>query len=296
MDIYNAEVQVNKLLNYVKSLSDNKPRMYQKSKDRLKNLALTCNQVVTVISEILQDEALVDDQDEFGSSNNNDFNAVLSSMEDQLSELKRFLRSPNTSVPSVSSNTNSVPSSIKKAAIIKYKNCLNALARSDIAVIEAEDCGQLLWNWFRTRFIEKPEGFKYNMKRLPGWIRDIVVIYCYHLENDTIIDFKSEFNRWLLNVSTGNRYAVPYEIYQFDKNPSPDIATLSSVVMWDILLDYGLRDLCFEDSSEIYLSEDCVYSLVGKLNSAVMDPYQNYLYDQSILTKCKFSLKGGEIR
>ena len=116
MDIYSAEIQVNKLLDYVKSLSDAKPRMYQKSKDRLKELASTCNQVVSVIAEILQDEALLSDQDEFGGSNVNDFNAVLNSMEDQITELRQFLSTPRTT----SYDTDLNSTSAKKQAIYAY--------------------------------------------------------------------------------------------------------------------------------------------------------------------------------
>lgn len=289
MDIYTAEIQVNKLLEYVKNLSASEHKMYQKSKDRLKELANTCNQVILVISEILQDEALTnDDQDEFGSSGTTDFNAVLNSMEDQISELRQFLNVPKPVVlPSGSG-------SVKKRALFTYKHCLSALSRANILVEEAEDCSKILWNWFSARFLEGPDTFRYNMKRIPNWIRDIVVLYGYHLETDTIDEFKVSFNSWIANIPIeNNNYAVPYEVYKFEKAPDPKVLTLSSVVIWDILLDYGLRDLCIDPASELYPSEDCVYTLVGSLNSQVMNPYQNYMYDHSILSKCNLTLKGG---
>lgn len=290
MDIYSAEVQVNKLLNYVKSLSDSKPRMYQKSKDRLRELANNCSQVVLVISEILQDEALVTDQDEFGSSNTNDFNAVLNSMESQISELRQFLSSPKPSAMNTTSST-----SAKKQAICTYKHCLSSLAHANIIVEEAEGCSRLLWDWFNCRFLEGPSTFKYNMKRIPNWIRDIVVLYGYHLESETINTFVNSFYSWLSTISSGsNNYAVPYEVFTFDTSPPASQMTLTSVVLWDILLDYGLRDICSDSSSELFPSEDCVYSLVGSLNGSVMDPYQNYNYDKSILSVCNLTLKAGE--
>lgn len=285
MDIYSAEVQVKKLLNYVMSLSDSKTRMYQKSKDRLKELAGTCNQVISVISEILQDEVLVDEQDEFGGSTS-DFNAVLNSMEDQISELRQFLRAPRVSSTSTTS-TNS-----KRQALVTYKHCLSSTAESDIAVVEAEGCAKMLWNWFNARFLSGPSSFKYNMKRFPGWIRDIVILYGYHFETHTLETFREEFYNWISTIPSGNNYAVPYEVYKFDKFPDPEFMTLSAVVIWDILLDYGLRDLCCDASSELYPSEDCVYALVGSMKSSVMDPYQNYLYDPSILSKCNLTLRG----
>lgn len=291
MDIYTAEIQVNKLLNYVKDLSDSKPRMYQKSKDRLKELANTCNQVVLVIAEILQDEALLNDQqDEFGGSGTSDFNSMLNSMEDQILELRQFLNAPKPEVLKERNNS-------KKLAINRYKYCLSSLSSSNILVEEAEDCSKLIWNWFETRFLSYSDTFKYNMKRIPRWIRDIVILYGYHLECGTLAEYEKQFEEWISSITVGNNnYAVPYEVYQFDTEPTAEFATLSSVVIWDILLDYGLRDLCIDSSSELYPSEDCVYNLVGSLDSSVMDPYSNYMYDHSILDKCNLTLKAGDNR
>lgn len=266
--------------------------MYQKSKDRLKELANTCNQVIVVISEILQDEALINDQqdDEFGGSEVTDLDSFLDSVEYKISELRQFLNSPKPIHVTTSS-----ASTAKKRALFTYKHCLSSISNANIAVLEAEDCGRLLWKWFSTRFLESTESFKYNMKKLPRWIRDIVLLYGYHLECGTLNDFLSSFNKWLISVSEdSNNYAVPYDVYNFDKYPNPEMLTLSSVVIWDILLDYGLRDLCCDPSSELYPSEDCVYSFVSELNSSIMDPYSNYLYDKSILDKCNLTLKAGD--
>ena len=46
---------MDKLLTYVKNVADSKPRMYQKSKDRLRDIAGTCQKVIQIISEILQE-------------------------------------------------------------------------------------------------------------------------------------------------------------------------------------------------------------------------------------------------
>ncbi len=292
MDIYSAEIQVNKLLNYVKNLSNSKSRMYQKSKDRLKELASMCNQVVAVIAEILQDEALVNDQqDEFGGSDIRDFDSMLISMENQLSELRQFLNVPKTTSPTSSEST------VKHHVFYMYVQCLQSLVQSSFIIQEAEDCSKLLWAWFSARFCNRSSDFKYNMKRFPGWIRDIVILYAYHFENNSLNLFVDNFYQWIASISTGtNNYVVPFEIYDFNRSPKPEMVTLSAVVLWDVLLDCGLRSLCDDSSSEFFPTEDCVYSLVGMINSKIMDPYQNYLYDNSILTKCKFNLKAGDVR
>lgn len=290
MDIYSAEIQVKKLLNYVQSLSDSKSRMYQKSKDRLKELANTCNQVVAVISQLIQDEALVNsDSDEFSRSDPTDFKSVLDSMESQIAELRQFIEPPKQN------SSNLISTNDRKKALFAYKTCLNTLSNSSMKVLEAEDCSRLIWNWFSARFLNTSSTFRYNMKKLPSWIRDIVIFYGYHVENRSVAKFKSDFNSWIDSIRTGNNYAVPYEIYQFEKSPNPEIVTLTSVVLWDLLLDGGLRQLCC-DNSDIYPSEECVYSLVGKLDSNVMNPYTNYNYDTDILRKCNLTIKVGDVR
>ena len=133
------------------------------------------------------------------------------------------------------------------------------------------------------------------MKRVPNWVRDIVILYGYHIESGTLRDFEGKFYSWISTISSGNNpYAVPYDVFNFDQSPDSNMLTLTAVVIWDILLDYGLRDLCCDPSSELYPSEDCVYSLVGSLNSSAMDPYKHYLYDPSIIERCNLTLKVGD--
>lgn len=301
MDIYGAEIQVNKLLNFVKDLSDSKPRMYQKSKDRLKDLALTCNEVISVIATILQDESLVDNSnDEFGGSNVDEVNAVLNSMQDQIYELRQFINAPmyvdmDVDYHVVQSNEISKKESSnylhedRKLALKSYRKCLSELSDSSMQVLEAEDCSQLLWTWFSTRFIVNTSNFKYKMSMLPEWVRDIVIMYGYNHESNSIESFKSRFNSWLESINSDMNYAIPPDVY----HPDSSMMTLTAVVIWDILLDHGLRNLC-RDDSDLYPSEDCVYDMVGAVDGNIMDPYTNYAYDPSILTKCNLTLKVGD--
>lgn len=288
MDIYSAEIQVNKLLNYVKGLSDAKPRMYRKSKDRLKELANTCNEVVFVISELLQDEALVnnDDSDEFGGSDTTDFNSVLNSMEGQIAELRQFLNGPKTLSESIISTDD------KKKALYTYKTCLQNLSNADIPVVEAKACGKLLWDWFSTRYLECKDNFRYSMRKVPTWIQDIVIFYGLSVENHSSDKFSEDLMKWVREVAPGTNFSVPYNIYQFDKKPDSKVVTLTAVVIWDILLDYGLRDLCSVEDTELYPTEGCVFDLVGSLNSEIMNPYTNYNYDSSILKRCNLTVRG----
>lgn len=292
MDIYSAEIQVKKLLNYVQGLSDSKSRMYQKSKDRLKELANTCTQVVSVISELLQDEALANNDnntsDEFGGSDTTDYISVLDSMEVSISELRQFIN-PHGGLH-VLRPVSTATSNDKKQVMYDYKVCLHNLSTSTCCVQEADDCSKLIWDWFSARYLEGPENFRYNTKKIPYWIRDIVIMYGYHVDQNSTGVFKTSFHKWINDISPDNNYVVPYEIYTFEKNPNPKMLTLTSAVLWDILLDSGLRDLC----NKQYFEEDMIYSMIGSLNSEIMNPYTNYQYDSSILQKCKLTVKEGD--
>lgn len=302
MDIYGAEVQVQKLLNYVKSLSNSNKTMYQKSKDRLKDLANNCSQIVSIISEILQEEVLTHDPPEFEGTGTSDFNDVIRSMEDRIQALSDFVNMP----PGYTSSTNKVhaidayhelPNTTtisRKQALMVYKMCLRNLASNVMDVKEAEDCSNLLWRWFSVRFLEGPKDFRYNMKHIPKWIRDIVIMYGYHVYHGTIESFKNQFYNWMAQIPEGNKYVVPFEIYKMDKNSDASKMTLTAVVLWDVLLDNGMRDLCRDPDSGLYPTEDCVFTYVGEHNSNVMNPYQHYSYDYSLLDTCNLTVKAGD--
>ena len=300
MDIYGAEIQVNKLLNYVKSLSDSRPRMYQKSKDRLKDLALSCNQIVTIIADILQDESLRDNStDEFGSCMVEDVNAVLNSMQNQIHELRQFINvdtsaGSNTIVHPANVSIDSISSRDKKTAINSYKVCLHNLSNTEMIVQEAEDCSEILWRWFSSRFLDHQENFLYKITMLPNWLRDIVILYGSYLDCGLIDDFTTSFNSWIDSIDSSMPFAVPYEVHQLYTNVDTSKMTLTAVVLWDVLLDHGLRSLCNNVPSALYPAEDAVYTVVGSLNSNAMDPYTHYSYEKSILSKCNLTLKVGD--
>lgn len=284
MDIYSAESHVKRLLSYVESIADEKPRMYEKSKNRLRDLADTCNQVVLVISEILQDEVLSDDGEEFDSTSS-DMEELLSSMEDQLMKLREFTSTGSSQ--SLSSSSNASSSRVdKKHVISDYKKCLMSASDDYIGCVYADECAEMLWTWFNTRFYQTISGssFRYNMKKFPVWVRDFVIVYSKSVHDGCSEDFMNDFRRWINLIKTTdarNKYAVPYPVYQFGKSIDANYLTLEAVVMWDMLLDKGLLDLCSND--EFYLDEYCVYNLVAEHSPDKLDSYVDYKHDASIL-------------
>lgn len=292
MDIYSAETIIKKLLVYVEDLADNqsKHRMYSKSKDRLKEIATTCNQVVAIISTILEDEVLQDDSIEFGQRS--DLNLMLADMQNQIDHIKRFTENDvrPTSV-ATSETTYVITPAARKNALKQYSQVLSKLSNASTDYVFADRCSKLLWAWFDVRFhqtITADSSFRYSMKKFPEWIQAIVILYGNAIQSNTVGVFEDTFQLWLhtlLTTDARDRYAVPYEIYQFCKNPDPSNITLDAVILWDILLDLGLRDLCTSNKADLYLNEYGIYDLCNSLKPEVLDNYVNYSIHPEIFVK-----------
>ena len=287
MDIYGAETTVKRLLEFVKSLAKRDTRMYKPSRDRLRELASTCEQVVEVISTILQEGALesVDDV-EFNSSSDPEIVAALSRMQSQISQLQSFIVPGTPVVPAVKSD---ISCATRKIVISDYRTTLNDAANIKSCYPAVNEISAALWKWFRTRFIDRQNvatDFRYNIRRLPDWIRDIVILYGHAIETKTADSFLSMLNEWcdaLMYAESRDRYAVPYCIYEFDKNPSGQLLTLTSVVLWDMLMDHRLNNISSESrNSDLYLDPYAIYNLCDSIAPEVLDNYRSYRSDESI--------------
>lgn len=298
LDIYSAQRNTEKLLKYVKDLADTRPNLYEKSKDRLRDVASTCGQVISIIAEILQDEVLVDDGAEFGGGSG-DLNSVLTIMQTQLDQLKAFagvntVQEENSQAKSKSSNRN------RSQILRDYRLCLSKLSTIDSGYACVDECARLLWRWFDTRFLRLASNskFKYNMKRFPIWIRDIVMMYGASLHDGSQVVFMQEFQTWLNSISSDpkarDRYAIPFNIYQFNRSPLSSQATLEAAVIWDMLVSFGLSEICREDD-EFYLNDGSVYDMCDNLNPSSLDYYQDYLTHPEVFDHLGWRLQGGVI-
>ena len=305
MDIYIAKEHMDKLLLYVKNISDTKPRMYQKSKDRLRDIAETCQTVVEIISEILQEE-LLDDQfdDDTDINHNTDVLNMVKSMQHELSSLSQFIQyNPSYSITNDASKGvgNTTDKSInfvqpckckidRKSVMLEYKSVLKSMSDQYIEFPQIADLCKLLYNWFDCRFyksIKTSKDFRYNIRRIPIWICDIVAVYGNYINKSQESEFLHNFNQWLYDISdNGSRFAIPYEIYQFDISTHKNIS-MTSVIIWDILLDLSMNKLCNLENPEVCLSDDMLYNLCMKHSPHNLDSYKHYKVDPSILTTCK---------
>lgn len=285
MDINSAELQVKRLLSYVEDIANSPKKMYGKSKTRLKEVATTCSEVVRIIYTVLEDESLSNmDEQEFSQSSNPDIVTVLNDMQSELNKLKSFV-----STSSGSAETSSVSISTRRQVLLNYSASLKHLSEVSIPIKSAHKCAELLHMWFSTRFESvQSSDFHYNIKRWPDWLRDIVIVYGHSVATDTEDQFISKFEYWCNSIQqeVNNKYAVPYFIYTFNRYHDPSQFTLTAAVLWDILLDNGLAQLCTSDD-DLYPFEDSVYRLCGEYSPAVLDNYADYKLNSRLLTQCK---------
>lgn len=285
MDIYSAQKSMDRLLSYLKETEESKPYMYQKSKLRYRDLANTCLQVIQTISAILQEESLTTDQYEFDASGQGQ---VIVSMQQELSNLASFMHVDHP--VSVVSDVHLTVKE-KKEAIHKYATVLSTLASSsDVSYSTVvSDCCKLLWCWFDTRFLSASKcdpSFRYQVKKLPDWIYSIVIAYSESILEDRRKSFISEFYLWCRNLYTdkGSKYAVPYDVYQVYKTQS--CVSLTSVVLWDVLLDAGLKEVC-NNSKAPYVSDTAIYDMCSKFNPSELDDYKDFKKYPDLLLQCK---------
>lgn len=279
LDIYGAQKLVEKLLEYVTDVQDAQPSMYEKSKNRFRDLANTCKKVVSVISNILQDAALCTDEVEFSNSSQ-DLSAVIDNMQAELDKLKAFSgeSSREKHKDTHSDLIDAAPRDAKKTTMRSMRACLKALSENADLMPVVSECADLLWKWFDIRFYQAagPPLFRYNMRRIPTWIRDIIVLYGNAVHRGEQQQFVEAFRSWLDSLlSSPHEYAVPYVVYQFNRNPDPAKLSLDAVVIWDILVDGGLRDMC-NSHNPLYLSDNMIYDMCIEMNPGCVDRYMDY--------------------
>lgn len=303
MDIYSAEKHMEKLLAYVKGVADAKPTLYEKSRGRWKGLASSCQKLISYISRIIEDDILQEDSDEFGRQIDHNLASCINSMRTELDRLSQFVNYSPTDqlITTVDSEWDESSSNItitaRKAMMYTYSIHLHHLATMSTGNYIVDDCFKLLWNWFDTRFHKgATPGFRYNIRRIPGWVSSIVILYAESVYKDTRDQFIAEFTRWCESVlnSTDNRYAVPYEVYRLDiKDVNCSSMTLSAVVLWDVLVDSGLSILCSPDA--LYLKRDAIYDRCASTHPELLDQYVYYKESDQILSICKLVPQEGGI-
>lgn len=284
LDVHSAEVAINNLLDLARDTLDSESKMYKKSKDRWRRIQLTCLEISEVISSMLEEDYLDEDTDDSNAS----VMQTLQSMQSQIDKLRVFVGEPVKSTNSKEEEI-TLSSEERKSIISRYRSTFTEA--HDFTTLEAEQCNQLLLDWFVTKFIHRDPLFKYNIRRITEWVYDIVIVYSKHIESGTADTFVREFREWLLDPSNTS-YAVPLEIYQCDRQRGCGYWNTTSLVIYDMLLDAGYANLT--SGFDFALSDDEVYNRCKSSNPECLDMYVNYKTNPVIIDSLHLTRIGGD--
>lgn len=295
MNLTTAQNSVEKLLSYIKSISESDSSLYTKSKEKLSSISKVCVECVNVISDILQEESLNDDYDEFDSTSlfDSDIQMQIQSLSDQVEKLQTYFHCKKE--PEYNKTENEYPlmkytydcdlSSADLSKIVQdYRFVLNRVCMKDSKYTDVNRCSSILWKWFDARIIKQHPSapkFHYDVHRFKSIIYSFVISIGYHIENNTLDDFESSLDSWIDSLDTSpvsNKWIAPYEIYEIERGRCSKYLSLTSVILWDILLGCGMKELC-KCGTNIYLKETGVWDIVNRINPDILDNYFIYSDD-----------------
>lgn len=284
MDIYSAESAVQKLLTYVQELRDKNPRMYLKSKKRLRELSSSCAEVIDLISDLLKDEVLSSEEvEEFSDSEGSDIQKVLSAASDKLKKVS----SQNQFTQSRKSTSLTFNAEQKRKIVKQYKKVLTDGAMCGIEESGlASNVSVLLSKWFNSRIVptnRQKSGFLFNVANFPKWIQAIVAVSGNSIETGTYQDLMSEFDTWIEELDTC-KYPLPKSVQAFIRDEYHYVS-LTSVVLWDLLYSSYLHNLSSFNEVVVNLGDEDMFNMCQARSPNLLAEYVDYHYDPSIIQK-----------
>lgn len=308
MDVKRASTAIDEILECINAVADANNTLYAKSKQRLQHISQVCESITSAVKCILGEAAT--------SQPTNNMLSELLALRKDVEMLKANMQNAtalelepvhNEEIEVVSESsievteqlvsvknehqqtctTKLAPESMKQL-VSQYGHVLKLAAVTDQHTIVTNDCAKLLWRWFEARIYTKyPNAppFHYGAHRLRTIVQALVLTYCYHFEHGSIDVFLRYFEDWLNSLSQSaesNKWIAPYSVYTVERKLTSEYATLTAVVVWDVLLSNGLQALC-NDNNEYFLHETDMWDLVSKANIDVLDNYVDYHENPAIL-------------
>lgn len=316
MDIYSAKIHLDKVHKFLEQRADKDIKLYSNSEKRLRDLAAVCKEIMQLISEIIQDDVISNDEPEQPKY----IEDLLNSLSQDLQNLKPFIDyncksgagnilqevqfsehikepipgSIDATSTSKSTDTNTDLSGDDRKYIFRtYRKVLQSLS-PDFMSIEVQQCIEMLQKWFDIRFIKygHAKNFKYNIRKFPDWVMHFVLVFGKYLVSHKMSEFIESFNKWCNDVTSGNSpYVFPYEIFKLEFNISQDDISLCSAVLWDILINCGLKGLCTDAKLKCAkLSEYAITDIIDNLDDSILDDYIPNSFDSKLLQSCNIHI------
>lgn len=188
----------------------------------------------------------------------------------------------------------------RRIEIAKFGNILQKMSEMDLPFVEASRCARLLSTWYHHRFLndrQSESNFRYNINHVKDWARAIVLAYGHSIAHGDESTFIDTFNSWCKSLDDPNtsNYPLPYSVYQFQKNLTEDKMSAVSLVLWDVLMDYGLQSMSASSCSHIYFTSNDLLDLCHDVCPRVAHWHTHYeLIDPDGIQLLKLHKRGGD--
>lgn len=277
------ESAAKKISDMLDEILEKQPRMYEKTRIRYKDLAVSMLSSVEKIAKIAQLDAL--------SPHSNDEFDELSSIGFD-SSIDIALKHAQQEVETAKSFT-----STKNEDLFIDLNVIDEIfyevSQIEFGWNEVNQCARLLYMWFHTRFIEKPVQ-TCNYRYLGGWITKFIVQFGNHCAKHSCSNFESSLYDWCKRLDiTHSVYAQPFFIYNALDASDPVDFTLEAVLVNDLLYSKGLYKL----SEKYKMFDSLEVCRIVKAKNPSLTPKINMRFakQQELLSSVEFSSSGKEV-
>ena len=248
--VYSIEASAHKISSALDELIEAQPRMYGKTKLRYQDIASELLSCVDKIAKLIQVEALSpqsnDEFDELAAAGfDTSLDSALASVQQGLTEAKAFSAHKDSD---------------KTFVDLRFVDSIFCeLCSIDLGWCEVNQCANLIYKWFHTRFVEHPPVCK--IAYLGSWVHKFIIQFGNYCARNATTEFENSIITWCDRINQiKTLYVHPYFIHETLKSDDPNDFTLQAVLINDIFYSRCLYKL-----SEII--KDKNPSLTPKINT-----------------------------
>jgi hypothetical protein len=258
------------------------------SNDIVNNLSDEIKDIKNIIAKMQTSSEQTIEQDNLTSINSNLNSVDVSVAQEKITNTKTV----TTEIPLT---IKSKDKKFKAQFYNDFRDVLDNLHNRNTGYKALDDVIDLYHTWYYRRVdmrFNKENGAKplpCGINRISDTLYAFVILYGYHMEKGDAYKFSNDVNNFysdLFNDRTKLESQLhPTEIIEFVKDKQCVNYTTSALILWDLLLDYGLQELCnkygmYSDGPKT----DGVETYFEKYAPDVLDEYMgigddDYLYD-----------------
>lgn len=287
MDLNIALKNINKITEYVSDISTSNLKLYSKSRDKLEAIYNSCLSCTKIISDILDVD--LNNSENISQSTIVDLNQEIQHLKSEIVKLKsNEISNTYDDIENISiskyDKCRKLNSEELSLIVRNYKFALNQTAMNNSKFEYVNKASDMIWRWFDFRILKSHPNspkFHYDVYRFNNIIYSFIIAIGFHIESNTFEEFEDNFNSWCIQLdqsSESNKWIAPFEIYSIERGNYKNYINLTSVILWDILLDLGFNLLCKQDTN-IYFKESMIWDLTSDMNIDLLDNYFQYKDD-----------------